>query len=103
MNKSELELRTLTDLAFVVQDYETVQNNISYPIDDFKKCKAYKYSAHCQELELYSKMAIDKDYLTVKFSDFVRQADNIFFTYHKKAMEAGLDLVKFCIYLTEIY
>jgi hypothetical protein len=37
MNKSELELRSLIDIAFVVQDYETVINNAEYPITDFKK------------------------------------------------------------------
>jgi len=28
MNKSEVDLKTLTDLAFIVQDYETVCQNV---------------------------------------------------------------------------
>jgi hypothetical protein len=40
MNKEELELRNLVDLAFVAQDYETALNNGKIPYNDFKKCKA---------------------------------------------------------------
>ena len=36
MNKSELELRTLIDLAFVIQDYETTYGNADLPSKDFK-------------------------------------------------------------------
>lgn len=32
MNKTEMELKTLTDLAFIVQDYETVRDNVEFPI-----------------------------------------------------------------------
>jgi hypothetical protein len=103
MNKTELELRTLTDLAFIVQDYETVVNNISWPLEDFKKCKAFKFSAHCMELELYSRMAHDRDFLQRNYKDFVKLADDIFYTYHKKATKANIDLVKFCLFLTEIF
>jgi hypothetical protein len=103
MNQSEKELRTLIDLALIIQDYQTVVNNVTYPIDDFKKCKAFKYAAHCQELELYAKMVVDREYLTTKFQDFVKQADAIFFTYQKKAVQANKDLVKFCLNITEIY
>jgi hypothetical protein len=47
MNKSELELRNLCDLAFVFQDYETAKENTQYPLKDFKSCKAFKYAASC--------------------------------------------------------
>jgi len=40
MNKEELELRNLVDLALVAQDYETALNNGKIPYNDFKKCKA---------------------------------------------------------------
>ena len=103
MNKDEIELRTLTDLAFIVQDYETVISNIGYALEDFKRCKAFKFSAHCMELELYAKMAYDRDYLIRNFKDFVNAADQIFYTYHKKATRSVVDLVKFSLYLTEIY
>lgn len=36
MNKSELELRNLVDLAFVFQDYETGYQNANLPLKDFK-------------------------------------------------------------------
>lgn len=60
MNKEELELRNLVDLAFVAQDYETAMKNGGIPLSDFKKCKAYRHAASCQEVmeaayTLYSK------------------------------------------------
>lgn len=62
MNKSELELRTLVDLGFIVQDYETTLMNVKYPIKDFKDIKAYKNATHCEEIELFSKMALDSKF-----------------------------------------
>ncbi len=50
MNKEELELRNLVDLAFVSQDYETAMRNGGIPLSDFKKCKAYRHAASCQEI-----------------------------------------------------
>lgn len=50
MNKEELELCNLVDLAFVTQDYETAMNNAKIPYNDFKKCKAFRHSASCQEV-----------------------------------------------------
>lgn len=47
MNKEELEMRNLIDLAFVSQDYETAMNNTKYPYGDFKKCKAWRHAASC--------------------------------------------------------
>ena len=60
MNKSDLELRNLIDLAFVIQDYETTFNNAEYPASDFKKVKAFVHSAHCDELRLYSRIAFER-------------------------------------------
>lgn len=45
MNKEELELRNLVDLALVAQDYETALNNGKIPLSDFKKCKAVRHAA----------------------------------------------------------
>lgn len=50
MNKAELELRNLCDLAFVSQDYETALQNASYPYKDFKGCKAFRFAASCLEV-----------------------------------------------------
>jgi len=36
MNKTDIELRNLCDLAFVSQDYETALQNASIPYKDFK-------------------------------------------------------------------
>ena len=47
MNKSELEIRGLVDLAYVMQDYETVRDNIDIAINDFKKIQSHKHSIHC--------------------------------------------------------
>jgi len=45
-----MELKTLTDLAFIVQDYETVCQNVDFPINDLSSIKAFKYSTHCEEI-----------------------------------------------------
>jgi len=50
MNKTELELRNLCDLAFVSQDYETALQNASYPYKDFKNCKAFRFAASALEV-----------------------------------------------------
>ena len=102
MNKSELELRSLIDIAFVVQDYETVINNAEYPITDFKKIQAHKNKAHCEEIMMFSKMAFDKYYLTRGFKEFLNFADTIFETYHKKATTPIVAITKFTIFMTEI-
>jgi len=62
MNKSELELRNLIDLSFTIQDYETTCTNAEYPSGDFKRIKAFKHAASCEELRLLSKIAFDKYY-----------------------------------------
>jgi hypothetical protein len=59
MNKEELELRNLVDLAIVSQDYETAVLNAKLPYNDFKKCKAQKHAASCQEILAFSQVAFD--------------------------------------------
>ena len=60
MNKPELELRNLTDLAFVFQDYETTYTNAVLPSNEFKSSKAFLHAAHCDEIKLLSRIAFDK-------------------------------------------
>ena len=62
MNKTELELRTLIDLAFVIQDYETTLLNAYIPCGEFKACKAMLHMANCEELKLYARIAHEKFY-----------------------------------------
>lgn len=61
MNKDELELCNLVDLSFVAQDYETSMNNAKIPYNDFKKCKAFRHSASCQEVLVFSSLAFDSN------------------------------------------
>jgi hypothetical protein len=75
MNKSELEIRGLVDLAYVMQDYETVRDNVDIAITDFKKIQAHKHSIHCQEMQLFSRMAMDRNYLLRDFKEFQSNAD----------------------------
>lgn len=103
MNKQDIELRTLVDLSFIVQDYDTVLRNVSYPVDEFSKIRAFKHVGHLDELKLYAKMVKDPNLLRGNFKDFVSDADKIFHTYHKKAQGAQWDMVKFVIFITEIY
>jgi hypothetical protein len=65
MNKEELELCNLVDLAFVTQDYETAMNNAKIPFNDFKKCKAFRHAASCQEVLTFSSIAFDMGMTTV--------------------------------------
>mmetsp|Transcript_11765 Transcript_11765/g.14913 ORF Transcript_11765/g.14913 Transcript_11765/m.14913 type:complete len:82 (-) Transcript_11765:3246-3491(-) len=62
MNRGEMELRTLTDLSFVIQDYETTWSNAEFPSSDFKRIKAHLHAAHCDELKLYARIAHDRSY-----------------------------------------
>jgi hypothetical protein len=78
MNKSEIELRTLIDLGFIVQDYETTFENARYPIEDFKRIRAFKNSTHCEEIQLYSRMALDGNFTGRDFKELVATADQIF-------------------------
>ena len=59
MNRPELEMRNLSDLAFVFQDYETALQNVQYPLKDFRNCKAFKHSASCLEIQLLSQLTCD--------------------------------------------
>lgn len=99
MNKSELELRSLVDTAFIIQDYETVIHNAEFPIGDFKRCKAFKHSAHCEEVLLYSRLAFDR---TLTFKEALQTLDTIFETYHKKAQASSVNITKFVIYVSEL-
>jgi hypothetical protein len=56
MNKSEMELRNLIDIAFVFQDYETVSQNAYIPLKEFKQYKAYRFAGSCQELIILSQL-----------------------------------------------
>ena len=83
MNKNELELRTLIDLSFVIQDYETTYTNAEYPSGDFKRIKAYLHAAHCDELKLYARIAHDKFYAQNNMKDLISTANGIYDMYAK--------------------
>jgi len=59
MNKQELELRNLIDLALVAQDYETAMTNAKIPYSDFKSCKAFRHAASCQEVLTFGQLGFD--------------------------------------------
>lgn len=62
MNKEELELRNLVDLALVTQDYETAMVNGKLPLNDFKKCKAQRHAASCQEVIAFATLGFDQSF-----------------------------------------
>jgi hypothetical protein len=62
MNKAELELRNLCDLAFVSQDYETAYQNAQYPYKDFKGCKASRFAASCLEVQILGQVCFELSY-----------------------------------------
>jgi hypothetical protein len=81
MLKVELELRNLTDLAFVSQDYETTIANTEFPIADFKRIKAYKHAAHAEEIQFFARMACDRTFLAGDLKDIVNTANAIYDLY----------------------
>lgn len=88
MNRSELELRTLTDLSFVIQDYETTYTNAEYPSSDFKRIKAGLHAAHCDELKLYARIAHDRYYAQNNMKDLVSTANSIYEQYRQKSQQS---------------
>ena len=78
MNRNELELRTLIDLSFVIQDYETTYTNAEYPSSDFKRIKAYIHAAHCDEIRLYARLAHEKFYAQNDMKNVVQTANGIY-------------------------
>lgn len=73
---------------------------MEYPITDFKKIKAMKHATHCEEILLFTKMAVDRFVLTRDFKDFVAQADAIFETYHKRVQYPSVTITKFALRIT---
>ena len=102
MNKDELELRNLVDLAFVAQDYETVINNAKIPYNDFKKCKAFKHSASCQEILLSSMLAFNPDMVTNGNSKEVdSMIENAFMLYYRSGKSQHY--IRSALYISEMY
>jgi hypothetical protein len=83
MNNNEKELRNLIDLAFVIQDYQTTRAYVEFPADDFKKIKAFQHAAHCDELRLYSRLVLDRDYPVSQYKELVQHAMQIYDSYYK--------------------
>lgn len=84
MNKLELELINLVDLAFVSQDYETASHNAKIPYSEFKNCKAFRHSASCQEVLLLSSIGFDPSFVQPNNNKEVDQmAENAYNLYHK--------------------
>lgn len=54
---------------------------MDFPIDDFKKIKAFQHAAHCEELRLYSRLCVDKDYATTQYKEFVANTVQIYEQY----------------------
>ena len=102
MNKSDLELRNLTDLAFVIQDYETTYNNAEYPAGDFKRIRAFIHSAHCEELRLLSRIAFERFYAQNNFKDLVSNANQIYETY-QKGTNPSVSLIRFSLMMVELF
>lgn len=105
MNRGELELRTLIDLAFVIQDYETTYTNAEYPSGDFKRIKAYLHAAHCDEIRLYARIAHDKFYAQTNMKDLVATANGIYDMYARgqsAQQSSSQSLIRFSLQMAEL-
>lgn len=78
MNKEELELRNLADLALACQDYETALVNGKYPLSDFKKCKAQRHAASCQEVIAFAQLGFDSSYVSSNFKEIDGMLENAY-------------------------
>ena len=81
MEPKEYELRSVTDLAYVLQDYETCAAFCSQSIPGFKSIKAFKHWAHSEEIQLFARLA-NQDASTMDWSDVVDKANQIFEIYN---------------------
>ena len=105
MNRGELELRTLTDLSFVIQDYETTYTNAEYPSSDFKRIKAYLHAAHCDELKLYARIAHERFYAQNNIKDVIQTANSIYEMYAKgqqAQQNSSQSLIRFSLMMAEL-
>ena len=105
MNRSELELRTLTDLAFVIQDYETTFANAELPSSDFKRVKAYLHAAHCDELRLYARIAHERFYAQTNMRDVINTANSVYEMYAKGSsaqQNSSQSLIRFSLMMAEL-
>ena len=103
MNRGELELRNLIDLAFVIQDYQTTRAYVEFPADDFKKIKAFQHAAHCDELKLYSRLVLDRDYPTTLYKELVLHSQQIYDSYYKVQGDSTHSIVKSTLMLAELF
>eukprot|EP00347_Sterkiella_histriomuscorum_P023756 403333495 len=102
MNKEELELCNLVDLSFVTQDYETASVNAKIPYNDFKKCKAFRHSASCQEVQAFSTIAHDPNYAGQSyFKEVDQMIDNAYQLYHKS--NKSQFLIRYALLVAELY
>lgn len=102
MNKGDIEMRNLMDLAFVFQDYETVNQNASFPLKEFKRIKAQKHTASCLEIQLLSELAYNLiNNKTIAHKDLDNQIKETYKQYHA-AYKSDL-LIKFAILASEVY
>ncbi len=83
MNKQELELRNLCDLAFVSQDYETAMTNAKYPLSDFKSCKAFRFAASCSEVSMFSNLAFDPLLSNKELDSMIEQSHHYYMKSNK--------------------
>lgn len=105
MNRSEQELRTLIDLAFVIQDYETTYTNAEIPSSDFKRIKAHLHAAHCDEIRLYARMAHERFYAQNNMRDLISTANGIYEMYHtgsKVNQNSSQSMIRFTLMMTEL-
>jgi hypothetical protein len=102
MNKDELELCNLIDLAFVTQDYETVLNNARIPFQDFKKCKAFRHAASCQEVLLFAQLGFDPN---MSIQSNAKEIDSMIETIYQLYQKASniQFLIRATLFIVELY
>ena len=97
-----MELCNLVNLAFVSQDYETSMNNAKIPFNDFKKCKAFRHAASCQEVLTFASIAFDPQLSTNQnFKEVDTMVDNAYQLYLKS--NKSQFLVRCALLISELY
>ena len=72
-------------------------------MDDFKKIKAFQHAAHCDELKMYARLCLERDYATTQFREFVNHTTSIYEQYQKVANDASHSIVKSSLMTIELF
>jgi hypothetical protein len=77
-------------------------NNAKIPYNDFKKCKAFRHAASCQEIGAFSQIAFDLNMTSPSnLKEIDSMMENTYMLYHRS--NKSQFLIKCALYISELY